>query len=206
MRRLAQRRWNPGKGFIKVTEWGDSAVWCKPLADGCLVAIYMPDWWDNLDSESMPTLWYHVIISVPRGSWLPDNIIDKMWRWRWADRHQDPTEPSWTAWGAVFLLRELRPPSHKIYHRKIKPFKGSTRKSWERGHKILFFDRERRYAHRARGGKPFGLPQSVRRALAPKRKEIKELIAYQQQEWDKWEEGSKDVAAISGDSAVSLVR
>ena len=132
-------------------------------------------------------------------------IQDKTWRWRWAQKYTDPGDPAWTLWGARFLMLERKPPSHKIYHANLDHYRHSRLGPTDDRFKILYFDPERRYAHRGRHGKPFTLPRSVRDALHPGDKEKRLIRAYQAKAWEEVEKNSDNVDSVSGDTAVTVL-
>lgn len=196
--KLRCRRWSPGRGFIKCADHGSTAVWLKPLHDGAQIAVYMQNWWS---SDPYPTTWVHLILEVPRGSWMPWEVLDKVYRILWADRYSGEDAPAHCLFGGTWILREERGPSHKIYRAAGKCRKARHRPS----HSMLRrFRPEERYATQ-RGRLGAEVPASVRKAVAPGYKERLAIEAYRLDCLRRWGEATGGATAIDAGAAVSLV-
>lgn len=102
-----RHRWHPpGKGWIVTADIGRLAVWMRPEPEGGVsIALYAAEYfYDNDDAE----VW---IVRVPRGSWLPGEVMDKPHRIRWALSKDDPD------WAGDVQLRVCLPRSDRGHRR-----------------------------------------------------------------------------------------
>lgn len=120
------KRWSPGKGFVKLQEYGSVAVWMKALKDGALLAAYRPCWREG--QEHLVEKW---IIQLPRGTDFHWDILDKTHRIRWL-LHDKKPEPGSTLWNVKILKYEVAGASH--VERRAQPCRRSWG-SWTRGDK-----------------------------------------------------------------------
>lgn len=98
-------RWHPpGKGWITTWDYGRLAVWMRPEPEGGVsIALYASEYF-NENTE----VW---IMRVPRGSWLPYEVMDKPHRIRWGVNSQ------WPHVAGELLLHKQIPPSHSGHRR-----------------------------------------------------------------------------------------
>lgn len=174
------KRWSPGKGFIKLAEYGTHAIWMKPLKDGALLAAYIPGW-DAVGVEHQEK-W---IIQLPRGSDFHWTILDKMHRIRWL-LNDKPIEVGGTLWNVRVLKYERGNPSHKAIRTQLcRRMWGS----WHRGHKNMWTRRlvrpwEARYF--AYESRPH-MPRKIEAALAPRLTQRREQQEYTRALLERWE-------------------
>lgn len=196
--KLRRRRWSPGAGFIKCADYGSTAVWLKPLHDGAQIAVYVPNWWG---SDPYPTTWLHLILEVPRGSWMPWQVLDKVYRILWAETYSDHDNPARHLFGGTWLLREERGPSHKIYRTPGQCGRARRHRRWSAPR---FFRSDERYAS-GRERLAGIVPPSVRKALMPGHRERVAIRAYREECLNKWREATDGATAIDAGAAVPLV-
>lgn len=103
------RRWRPpGDGWIVTRDWGDLAVWMLPARHaGVAIALYIRDYFDPTRKT-----WEVWIVTVPRGSWIPGQVMDKPHRIAWVAR--EPDDP---LSGGQVLLHQRVPASHRGHRR-----------------------------------------------------------------------------------------
>lgn len=170
---MRAKRWSPGKGWIKITERGDLAIWVKPDRDGLFLAAYLPMW-----EEGHEHLVEHWIIRMPRGCDFLYDILDKPWRIRWLRTSLSLTDrfPGSALWNVEVLLRETKGASH---HKRRERWR-RTHGAWHRG----YFSPFRRRLARPWEIRDFAydhhlyLPRKVTACLQPG---YKELLLWQ--EW-----------------------
>jgi hypothetical protein len=127
------RRWSPGKGFIKINEWGAVATWMKPLPHGALLALYLPRW------QEEGRLVEHWMLYLPRGCDFHWDILDKPWRIRWLLDADEEVRPGSLLWGVKILLHETRRPSHHRVREQHRRMWGC----WHRGYRHTWPNRRR---------------------------------------------------------------
>lgn len=133
---MTNRRWSPGKGWLRVLDTGTVAAWMRPEDDGVSIAVYGHDYFDS------DTRIY--VARVPRGSYLPWEVVDKPHRIRWGVNSNDPlwraTEFSWWL-TAPPQRRHRRTPSRRwIWNGDLPP---KIRRALEvpRGQEVGYVDR-----------------------------------------------------------------
>lgn len=176
-----QRRWSPGKGFIRLQEYGSVAVWMKPLEDGALLAAYFPGWDAALRRHQEK--W---IIELPRGTDFHWEIFDKPWRIHWL-LDDKIHEPGSTLYNVKILKYERCNPSHKqVRDSQVRRHWAG----WHRGYKHMWTRRRVRPWE----GLDFGtelrsnFPRKIEDALSPKPTQRREYQQYMDKLREQWEQ------------------
>lgn len=73
------KRWSPGKGWRRIADAGDLAVWMRGTDDGVRIAVYTGDGFGHR-TDGRAEVW---IVETAPGSDLPYQVIDKPRRVRW---------------------------------------------------------------------------------------------------------------------------
>lgn len=122
---MRNRRYNPGKGWIKVIDHGNEVIWFLPQKDGCGITIYN-DY--SILGPGLPAGWAEIwTVFVPRGSELPLEVLDKTHRIRWCLGPKE-TEYDFMQWGVTAIHIDTVPASHTAKQvRKFGPYRHGSR-------------------------------------------------------------------------------
>lgn len=176
------RRWSPGKGFIRLQDFGHVAIWMKPLRDGALLAAYLPR---CLDADSnIQEKW---IIQLPRGTDFHWDIFNKPHRIRWL-LDDKPPEVGSTLYNVKILKFEQCRPSHKEHDCKAAKRNGRIVFHSHRGYRHMWVRKRVRLWESLDWGteRRTSMPRKIEAALEPRltqRYEEAQYVAKLREQW-----------------------